>query len=153
MTRDLKISFLNHSAKGATKVLVSMHIGVILKEALSVCSRPSRTMISNITWAVSWQNQQSECAPSKDSDQPGHSPSLIRVLAVRMKKAWVLSYPLSASKDSDQTGWMPRLIWVFAGCTATLLVLSRGGSLDCCILKRYTVMIQNIQTDKSGQTL
>ena len=31
------------------------------------------------------------CAPSEDSDQPGHSPSLIRVFAVRMKKAWVLS--------------------------------------------------------------
>ena len=36
------------------------------------------------------------CAPSEDSDQTGHPPSLIRVLAVRMKKAWVLSYPLSA---------------------------------------------------------
>ena len=41
-------------------------------------------------------NQQSDCAPSEDSDQPGHPPSLIRVFAVRMKKAWVLSYPLSA---------------------------------------------------------
>ena len=29
--------------------------------------------------------------PSKDSDQPGIPPSLIRVFAVRMKKAWVLS--------------------------------------------------------------
>ena len=45
------------------------------------------------------------CAPSEDSDQPGHPPSLIRVFTVRMKKAWVLSYPLS-----DQTGRMPRLI-------------------------------------------
>ena len=36
------------------------------------------------------------CAPSEDSDQPGHLPSLIRVLAVRMKKPWVLGYPLSA---------------------------------------------------------
>ena len=26
-------------------------------------------------------------APSEDSDQPGHKPSLIRVFAVRMKKA------------------------------------------------------------------
>ena len=32
------------------------------------------------------------------------------------------------SEDSDQTEWMPRLIWVFAGHTATLLVLSWGGS-------------------------
>ena len=38
------------------------------------------------------------CAPSEDSDQPGHPPSLIRVLAVRMNKPWVLSYPLSAQR-------------------------------------------------------
>ena len=37
-------------------------------------------------------------APSEDSDQPGHSPSLIRVFAVRMKIAWVLSYPLNAQR-------------------------------------------------------
>ena len=47
-------------------------------------------------WATTWQNQQSECAPSEDSDQPGHPPSLIRVFAVCMKKAWALGYPLSA---------------------------------------------------------
>ena len=38
------------------------------------------------------------CVPSEDSDQPGHPPSLIRVFAVHMKKAWVLSYPLSAQR-------------------------------------------------------
>ena len=38
-------------------------------------------------------------APSEDSDQPGHFPSLIRVFAVRVKQAWVLSYPLSAQAD------------------------------------------------------
>ena len=40
----------------------------------------------------------------EDSDQPGHSPSLIRVFAVRMKKALVLSYPLSASEDWSDWG-------------------------------------------------
>ena len=35
-------------------------------------------------------------ASSEDSDLPDHPPSLIRVIAVRMKKHWVLSYPLSA---------------------------------------------------------
>ena len=30
------------------------------------------------------------CAPSEDSDQPGHPPSLTRVFAVRIKKAQVL---------------------------------------------------------------
>ena len=38
------------------------------------------------------------CAPSEDLDQPRHLPSLIRVFAVRMKKPWVLSYPLSAQQ-------------------------------------------------------
>ena len=49
-------------------------------------------------WVVTLQNQQNECAPSEDSDQPGHPPSLIRVIAVPMKKAWVLSYPLSTQQ-------------------------------------------------------
>ena len=38
------------------------------------------------------------CAPSEDSDQPGHLPSLIRDFAVRMKKARVLSYTLSTQR-------------------------------------------------------
>ena len=38
-------------------------------------------------------------------------------------------------EDSDQTGRMPRLIWVFVGRTATLLVLSWGGS---CLLPPYS---------------
>ena len=46
--------------------------------------------------------------------------------------AWRKLGPLAThwahSEDSDQTLRMPRLIWVFAGRTATLLVLSRGGS-------------------------
>ena len=49
-------------------------------------------------WAATWQNQQNECAPSEDSDQPELPPSLIRVFAVRMKKTWVLSYPLSVQR-------------------------------------------------------
>ena len=36
--------------------------------------------------------------PSENSDQLGHPPSLIRVFAVRRKKARVLSYPLSAQQ-------------------------------------------------------
>ena len=44
---------------------------------------------------------------------------------------WVAKHPSflhAGSEDSDQTGRMPRLTWVFAGRTATLLVLSWGGS-------------------------
>ena len=59
------------------------------------------------------------CAPSEDSDQPGHPPSLIRVFAVRMTNA--LATHWAHSEDSDQ-------IWVFAWCTVILLALSWGGS-------------------------
>ena len=58
-------------------------------------------------WAATWQNQQSGCAPSENSDQPGHPPSLIRVFAVRMKKAWVLGYPLSAQRRLIRLGGCP----------------------------------------------
>ena len=58
-------------------------------------------------WATSWQNQRNDSATSEDSDQPGHPSSLIRVFAVHMKKAWVLSYPLSAQR---------RLIIRLGGC-------------------------------------
>ena len=51
-----------------------------------------------IKWAATCQNQQIDCVPSEDSDQPWYPPSLIRVFAVRIKKAWVLSYPLSAQR-------------------------------------------------------
>ena len=47
------------------------------------------------------------CAPSEDSDQPGHPPSLIRIFAVR---SWVTQNPsfLHADiEDSDQSGRMP----------------------------------------------
>ena len=45
-------------------------------------------------------------APSENSDQPRHPPSLITVFAVRMKKHWVLSYTWSASEDSGRCpGW------------------------------------------------
>ena len=77
-------------------------------------------------WGATQQNQQSDCAPSEHSDQPGHPPSLIRVFAVLMKKAWVLSTEHTAK--TDQTGRMPRLIWVFTGRTLILLVLSCRGS-------------------------
>ena len=49
-------------------------------------------------------NQQKDCAPSEYSNQPGHLPSLIGVFAVRMKKAQVLSYPLSAQRRLIRLG-------------------------------------------------
>ena len=42
-----------------------------------VISKQAMTFLTK--WATAWQN---DCVPSKDSDQPGHLPSLIRVFAV-----------------------------------------------------------------------
>ena len=81
-----------------------------------------------LIWASSWQNQQNDCAPNGDSDQPGHLPSLIRVFTVHMKKPWVLSYPLRA----QQRLWSD---WAYAQADLSLrwahnilLVLSWGSS-------------------------
>ena len=96
----------------------------IFRSFLSVhmASNIAFTVMFNWKWAASWQNQQNDCMPSKDSDQPGHPPSLIRVFAVLMKKAWVLSYPLSAQRRlwSD---WVdaqadPSLRWDWADAQA-----------------------------------
>ena len=67
-----------------------------------------------LIWAVSWQNQQNDCVPSEDSDQPGQPPSLIppsqrRLRSVRMKKAWILSYLLSAQRR-HWSAWASPLI-------------------------------------------
>ena len=45
---------------------------------------------------------------------------------------WVIRDPTflhADNEDADHTGLMPRLIWVFTWCTATLLGLSRRGSV------------------------
>ena len=95
----------------------------------SVCKNYfSQNLTGFIKWAATRQNQQSECAPSEDSDQPGHLPSLIWVFAVRMMKPWALSYPLSTQRRPWSDWGVLRLIWVFAVRTLTLLVLSCRGS-------------------------
>ena len=83
------------------------------------------------------------CAPSKDSDQPGHPPSLISVFAVRMKKAWVHSYPLSAQQRLWSDWADARLIWVFTGHTVILLVLSFRINF-CC--SPYDIMLWVLTT-------
>ena len=47
------------------------------------CFETDNDLFDFTNWAASSQNQQCGCAPSEDSDQPGHLPSLIRVFAVR----------------------------------------------------------------------
>ena len=47
------------------------------------------------------------CAPSKDLDQPGHLPSLIRVFTVRLKIDRILRYSLSAQCRLIRLGIRP----------------------------------------------
>ena len=69
-------------------------------------------------WSPHDKTNQMACAPSKD--QRGHPPSLIRVFAVRMKKAWVLSYPLSAQRRLIRLdgclGWSESLLGAQSFC-------------------------------------
>ena len=68
------------------------------------------------------------CAPSEDSGQPGHLPSLIRVFAVHMKKVWVLSYPLRAKADLSLR-WAHR---PFCGGSFHLIYMVHAAiTLDC----------------------
>ena len=67
------------------------------------------------------------CAPSEDSDQPGHRHSLIRV-SVCMKKHWVVSYPLSAQRRLIRLDGCPGWSASSLGALAILLVLSCCGS-------------------------
>ena len=50
-------------------------------------------------------------APSENTDQPAHPPSLIRVFAVHLKNIGSSAIHWAHYEDSDQTG----RIWVFAG--------------------------------------
>ena len=68
------------------------------------------------------------CAPSEDSDQFGHSPSLIKVFAVRMKKAWLFSYPLSAQHR------LIRLDGCYADMSLCWAQMPFFSSAGCCVL-------------------
>ena len=68
------------------------------------------------------------CAPSEDSDQPGHPPSLIRVFAVGMKKHWPLATYWAHRKTLIRLGWPESSL----DAHVILLVLSCGGSITVC---------------------
>ena len=68
--------------------------------------------------------KQLKCDPKLHLSRPVWSESSLST----WRKLGSLATHWAHSEDSDQTGRMPRLFWVFAGRTATLLVLSRGGS-------------------------
>ena len=70
-------------------------------------------------WAASWQNQQNGCAPSEDSDQPGHPRPVWSESSLCAQWVAIMdpSFLHADSEDSDRTGRMLGLIWVLAGRT------------------------------------
>ena len=81
------------------------------------------------------------CAPSEDSDPPGHPPSLIRVFCC-VPNPWVAkdqSFLHADNEDSDQTGRIPRLIWVFTSPTSHFVgfvvchLRTTKAQMDLCI--------------------
>ena len=73
-----------------------------LHNAINLTSKEESTWVQILTsqlklkWAWDGKTKKITCSPSKDSGQPGHLPSLIRVFHVRFKKPRILSYPLNA---------------------------------------------------------
>ena len=78
--------------------------------------------------------------PSKVSDQPGHPPSLIRVFSVHIKKAWVLSYPLSAQRRlcSDWADAQADLSLRWAHSHFVGFVMRRLKCICACLLNLIT---------------
>ena len=71
---------------------------VVVRTLFPVVQSASKTKLS-VFEPLHDKTSKMAYAPSEDSDQPGHPPSLIRVFAVRMKKVHVLRYPLSAAQE------------------------------------------------------
>ena len=80
-----KLGLVAHFKEKVEKSRNSQRVGqleiLLRSSALHWLSRSSALQIFYI-WATTWQNQQNECAPSEDSDEPGHPPSLFRVFTV-----------------------------------------------------------------------
>ena len=89
-------------------VLFGLELCCLSEEAVNFCWPKSAQQIlrrQHIT-----KNNKMSWSPSKDSDQPGHPPSLIRVFAVCSMVAKDPSILHTDSEESDQTGHMLRLI-------------------------------------------
>ena len=104
----------------------------------------SSYIIAQVVWAKAQQNQ----APSEDSDQPGHQPSLIRAFTVHIKKLSVLSYPESVQQRLwIQTEKMPRLIGGFAGLTSYFVGFVMRWLILYGLLFYHTITYHNIHND------
>ena len=65
---------------------------------LSTAAWKTHTFPTNLPFGPQHDKTNKMSVRPAKTDQPEHPPSLIRVFAVRMKKPWVLIYPLSAQR-------------------------------------------------------
>ena len=96
----------------------------------------SRDMTKPTKWLCALRRLRSAWASAQSADQPGHPPSLIRVFAVRMKKAWVLSYPQSAQRrlglDWANSKVDPSLRWAHTHFVGFVMSWLKHFSAFCC---------------------
>ena len=113
----------------------------------AVLDAPSIVPSIMITWLLCWtSNKMSRLMtkptkwhvrPAKTQVSLGIRPVWSESSLSAWRKLGSLATHWAHSEDSDQTGRMPRLIWVFAGRTATLLVLSCRGSIMPLVVSRF----------------
>ena len=77
------------------------------------------------------------CAPSEDSDQPGHPPSLIRVFAVHSVGGWGPNVSSCEQQRLIRLGGCPGWSESSLGAKVILLALSWGGSFHHVIWRHF----------------
>ena len=85
------VDIFRNSRFQSTKFSLAFSPNINGKNGNELRTQRSQILHNLIFEPVHDKTKKMACAPSEDSDQPGHSPSPIRVFAIRMKKAWVFS--------------------------------------------------------------
>ena len=105
-----------------------------LKCVMTECSK-TQIRLTGPIGAVTWQNQQSEFAPSKERSAWALTQSSLSA----WRKLWSLATHWAHIEDSDQTGRIFMLIWVFGGRTDTV-----GFVMSWLIFSRLHALFSNI---------
>ena len=91
------------------------------------------------------------CAPSENSDKPGHQPSPVSLRPPHEINFGPLVTHWVHSEDPDQTGRMPRLIWVLAGCTGHFVGFAILRFKCLSIYLRWTIKFTNVPKPTNWQ--
>ena len=107
-SKCIKIPMIGNTAKTykmtCAQTQITPHISAVWSVFAGRCTAWSESLLYTSFDPQHDKTNKMTCAPSEDSDQPGHL------------RGSLASHSLH-NKDSDQTVWMRRLIRVFAWCT------------------------------------